>query len=157
MYIAIYGCFILSKFLGMPASPTSASNWLTRLRWKEIFSSIPERSIAKKFRAVFKKYWFLWSYVMKPTGHISLLGVFSHLGSLYEGQSHKLARPIGWLCIYERKYSPLTGDEVLLNNFEPFLRNSTSNIGMSCKLIDVYRHIRLFPFIEVSRNASLTN
>ena len=24
----------------MPASPTSASNWLTRLRWKEIFSSI---------------------------------------------------------------------------------------------------------------------
>ena len=34
------------------------------------------------------------------------------------------------------------------------LRNSTSNIGMSCQLIDVYRHIRLFPFIEVSRNAS---
>ena len=42
-------------------------------------------------------------------------------------------------------------------NFEPFLRNSNSNIGMSCKLIAVYRHIRLFPFIEVSRNASLTN
>ena len=76
----------------MPASPTSASNWLTRLRRKEIFSSIPGRSIAQKFRAVFKKY----------------------------------------------RYSPLAGDEVLLKNFEPFLKNSTSNIGMSCQLIDVY-------------------
>ena len=88
--------------------------------------------------------------------HFVIKGVFSSW-SFYERQSHKLARPIGWLGLYERKYSPLAGDEVLLKTFEPFLRNSTSNIGMSCKLIDVYRHIRLFPFIEVSRNASLTN
>ena len=83
-------------------------------------------------------------------------GVFSSW-SFYEGQSHKLARPIGWLGLYERKYTPLAGDEVLLKNFKPFLRNLTWNIGMSYELIAVYRHIRLFPFIEVSRNASLTN
>ena len=85
--------------------------------------------------------------------HFVIRGVFSSW-SFYERQSHKLARPIGWLGLYERKYSPLAGDEVLLKNFEPFLRNWTTNIDMSCKLIDVYRHIRLFPFIEVSRNAN---
>ena len=88
--------------------------------------------------------------------HFVIRGVFSSK-SFYERQSHKLARLIGWLGLYERKYSPLAEEEVLLKNFEPFLRNSTSNIGMACQLIDVYRHIRLFPFIEVSRNASLTN
>ena len=71
--------------------------------------------------------------------HFVIRGVFSSW-SFYERQSHKLARPIGWLGLYERKYSPLAWDEVLLNNFEPFLRISTSNIGMSCKLIAVYRH-----------------
>ena len=88
--------------------------------------------------------------------HFVIRGVFSSW-SFYERQSHKLARPIGWLGLYKSKYSPLAGDEVLLKNFEPFLRISTANIGMSCQLIDVYRHIRLCPFIEVSRDASLTN
>ena len=93
---------------------------------------------------------------MKEAGHISFLGFFSSW-SFYERQFYKLARLIGWLDLYEKKYSPLAGDEVLLKNFEPFLRNWTTYIGMSCKLIDVYRHIRLFNFIEVSRNASLSN
>ena len=41
---------------------------------------------------------------MKAAGHISLFGVFSELGIFYERQSPKLARPIGWLRLYERQY-----------------------------------------------------
>ena len=45
--------------------------------------------------------------------HFVIRGVFSSW-SFYERQSHKLARPIGWLDLYESKYTPLAGDEVLL-------------------------------------------
>ena len=143
-------------FLGMPASPTSASNWLNRLRWKEIFSSSWERSIAKKIEPFLGN---IDSYkVCHESGwpHFVIWGVFISW-SFYYRQSHQLARPINWLGLYERKYSHLVVDEVLVGNFEPFLRNSISNIGMSCKLMAIYRHIRLFPLIDVHRNASLTN
>ena len=87
---------------------------------------------------------------------MAIYGCF--LLSMFWGcQPHQLARPIGWLGLYEWKYSPLVGDEVLLKNVEPLLRNLTSNIGMWCKLMAIYRHKRLFSFTDVSRNASLIN
>ena len=52
LYIAIYVCFLSSMFLGMPTSPSSASNLLTRLRLKTF----------EPFLRIF--YWSLWSYVM---------------------------------------------------------------------------------------------
>ena len=52
--------------------------------------------------------WCSWSYIMKAAGHISLFGVFSDLGV---SANAKLARPIGWLGLYERKYSPLVEDK----------------------------------------------
>ena len=70
--------------------------------------------------------------------HFVIWGVFRSW-SFYERQSHKLARSISWLGLYEKKYSRLVGDEVLLKYFEPFLRHLTANIGMSCKLMAIYR------------------
>ena len=51
---------------------------------------------------------------MKAAGHISLFGGVFISWSFYERKSHKQARPIGWQGLYEWKYTPLVGDEVLL-------------------------------------------
>ena len=80
--------------------------------------------------------------------HFVIRGVFSSW-SFYERQSHKLARPIGWLGLYESKYSPLAGDEVLLKNFEPFFE----------KFDFKHRHVmsadsRISPYTAVSFDRS---
>ena len=71
--------------------------------------------------------------------HIVTKGVSSSW-SFYERQSHKLARPIGWLGWGERKYSPLSRDEVLLKNFEPFLMNIDSYGVMSGNRLATFRY-----------------
>ena len=75
--------------------------------------------------------------------HFVIRGVFSSW-SFYERQSHKLARPIGWLGLYQRKYSPdlyeISRDEVLLKNFEPFLRNIDSYGVMSWNRLATFRY-----------------
>ena len=57
-------CFQILEFLRTPVSQTSASNWLTRFIWKEIFYSNRKRRIVQKFRAVFEKLDFKHTYVM---------------------------------------------------------------------------------------------
>ena len=96
-----------------------------------------------------------------------ICGVFRSW-SFYDRQSHKLARPIGWLCLYERKYSPLVGEDVLLKHlsrlherkyfpleggevllkiYEPFLRNMTPKLALSCQLLTRFRHLTCFLFL----------
>ena len=141
-------------FLGIPASPTSASNWLTRLKWKEIFSSSSARSIVKKVRAVFKKYRFLWSYIMKAAGHISLFGVFSNPGVSPDSKfsaSNWLTRFI-WREIFSscRRRSIV---EKLRAVFEKY--NIKASLVVSAS--DQISPYQLFPFLYVFMNTSLAN
>ena len=61
----------------------------------------------------------------------------------YGRQADKPARPIGWLGSGERKYCFLGAAKVLWKNFEPFLRNISSN-RMSYKLMTRFRPIKCF-------------
>ena len=56
LYIAMNDCLLLPMFPWTPIVQTSAANWLTRFKWKEILSTLGRESIMKKFRAVFEKY-----------------------------------------------------------------------------------------------------
>ena len=47
--------FFLSMFLWTPGWQTSAANWLTRFRWKEILFTWRRERCMKKFRAVSEK------------------------------------------------------------------------------------------------------
>ena len=59
----------------------------------------------------------------------------------YEYQSVKPAQLIGCPGSFERKYGLLCAGKVLWNNFEPFLRNITSKIVVSCELLIRFRNI----------------
>ena len=48
-------CLLLPMFPWTLIVQTSAANWLTRFKWKEILSTLGRESIMKKFRAVFEK------------------------------------------------------------------------------------------------------
>ena len=84
--------------------------------------------------------------------HISLgadfaLSIVLFYHCFYERQSYKPARPIGWLGLCERKYSLLCREKVSCKNFEPFWRNITSKIAMSCKHLPRFRPITWFFYL----------
>ena len=60
---------------------------------------------------------------------------------LYERQSVKPARLNGCPGSFERDYYLLCSAKVLWENFEPFLKNRTSNLVVSCQLLTRFRHI----------------
>ena len=60
---------------------------------------------------------------------------------LYERQSVKPARLNGCSGSFEREYYLLCSAKVLWKNFEPFLKNITSNLVVSCQLLTRFRHI----------------
>ena len=70
----------------------------------------------------------------------ALSSVFLYL-CCYERQVDKPARPIRWLGSCERKYCLLCREKVSWKNFEPFLRNISSN-RMSYKLMTRFRPIK---------------
>ena len=59
----------------------------------------------------------------------------------YEHQSVKPARLNGCPGSFEREYYLLCSAKVLWKNFEPFLKNITSNLVVSCQLPTRFRHI----------------
>ena len=75
----------------------------------------------------------------------------------YERQADKPARPIGWLGSCERKYCLLSIGKVLWKNFEPFWRNVTSILVLSCMFLSIYCYERLFAVTDVSMNTNRTN
>ena len=60
---------------------------------------------------------------------------------LYERQSVKPARLNGCPGSFEREYYLLCSAKVLWKNFEPFLKNITSNLVVSCQILTRFRHI----------------
>ena len=126
-----------------PIVQTSAANWLTRFKWKEKLSTLGRECIVKIFRAVF---WEIRHLIMC---HISLwpdfaLSIVFFYLCFYERQTDKPARPIGWLGLCKRKYCLLCREKVSCKNFEPFWRNITSKIAMSCKHLPRFRPITWF-------------
>ena len=130
----------LATFVWTPVCQTSAAKWLPRLIWKGILSTMFSESIVKKFRAVFEKYNIKLSCVM------SALARFRHITSLfslrlYERQSVKPARLNGCPGSFEREHYLPCSAKVLWKNFEPFLKNITSNLVVSCQFLTRFRHI----------------
>ena len=76
----------------------------------------------------------------------ALSSVFFSL-CFYERQVDKPARPIGWLGSCERKYCLLCREKVSWKNVEPFLRNITSKIVMSWKLLPNFPQITWFCYL----------
>ena len=130
-------------FLWTPGWQTSGANWLTRFRWKEILFTWRRESIMKKFRAVLEKCNIYDSLMMHVLVYILLWMTVCCYRCFHERQSYKLERPIGWLGSNERKYCQLKAGNVLWKNFEPFLRNISSN-RMSYKLMTRFRPINCF-------------
>ena len=60
---------------------------------------------------------------------------------LYERQSVKPARLNSCPGSFERENYLLCSAKVLWKNFEPFLKNITSNVVVSCQLLTRFRHI----------------
>ena len=60
---------------------------------------------------------------------------------LYERQSVKPARLNGCPGSFEREYYLLCSAKILWKNCEPFLKNITSNLVVSCQLLTRFRHI----------------
>ena len=149
-------CFLLSLFLWTPGWQTSAANWLTRIMWKEILSTLPRESIMKKFRAVLEKYNIQDSHVLEAFAKMSPDHLICFL-CFYGRQADKPARPIGWLGSCVRKYCLLFAGKVLWKNFEPFWRNVTSKIVFSCMFLFIYCFERLFAVTDVCMNANRTN
>ena len=63
-------CLLLPMFPWTPIVQTSAANWLTRFKWKEILSTLGRESIMKKFRAVLEKSNIEVSLLMHVLGYI---------------------------------------------------------------------------------------
>ena len=63
-------CLLLPMFPWTPIVQTSAANWLTRFKWKEILSNLGRESIMKKFRAVLEKSNIEVSLLMHVLGYI---------------------------------------------------------------------------------------
>ena len=55
LYIAMNDSLLLPMFPWTPIVQTSAANWLTRFKWKEILFTWRRENIMKKFRAVLEK------------------------------------------------------------------------------------------------------
>ena len=111
-------------FLWTPVSQTSTANWLSRLIWMEILSTLCRESIMKKLRAVFLKNDIKVSRVMSASGQISPYHVYPSRYVFYERQSVKPARLKGCAGSFERKYCLHCAGKVLWKNYEPFFRNT---------------------------------
>ena len=131
----------LATFVWTPVCQTSAAKWLPRFIWKEILSTLCRVSIVRKFRAVFEKYNIKFSCVMSVSDQISPYNPLISRYVLYERQSVKPARLNGCPGSFEREYYLLCSAKVLRKNFEPFLKNITSNLVVSCQLLTRFRHI----------------
>ena len=68
---------LLATFLWTPVSQTSAANWLPRLIWKEILSTLCREVSWKKLRAVFEKLNIRNSLLLYVIGYILYLRLFS--------------------------------------------------------------------------------
>ena len=147
-------CLLLPMFPWTPIVQTSAANWLTRFKWKEILSTLGRECIVKYFEPFWEIYHLIECHI-SIWPDFALSTVFFYL-CFYERQADKPARPIGWLGWCERKYCLLCREKVSWKNFEPFWRNITSKIVMSWKLLPKCRQITWF-FIYVSMDARLTN
>ena len=134
---------LLSMFLWTPGWQTSAANWLTRFRWKEILFTWRRESIMKKLRAVLEKCNIYDSLLMHVLVYILLWTTVCCYRCFHERQSYKLAQPISWLGSNERTYCQLKAGNVLWKNFEPFSTNISSN-RMSYKLMTRFRPINCF-------------
>ena len=66
---------------------------------------------------------------------------------MYVCQSVNRARLNGCPGSFERKYCLLCAGKVLWTNYEPFLRNITSKIVVSCELLIRFRNITSFPVV----------
>ena len=129
-----------------PIVQTSAANWLTRFKWKEILSTLGRECIVKKISSLFWEIYHLIEYRISLWPDFALSTVFYSLW-FYERQADKPARPIGWLGSFERKYCLLCRQKVSWKNFEPFWRNITSKIVMSLKLLPKFRQITWFCYL----------
>ena len=110
-----------------------------RLIWKGILSTMFSESIVKKFRAVFEKYNIKLSCVMSASDQISPYHIFiSRYVCMNASLSNQLQMAAG---SFEREYYLLCSAKVLWKNFEPFLKNITSNLVVSCQLLTRFRHI----------------
>ena len=136
-------CLLLPMFPWTPIVQTSAANWLTRFKWKEKLSNLGRKCIVKIFRAVFWEIHHLIKCHISLWPDFALSIVFFYL-CFYERHTDKPARPIGWLGLCKRKYCLFCREKVSCKNFEPFWRNITSKIIMSCKLLPRFRHITWF-------------
>ena len=130
-------------FLWTRGWQTIAANWLTMFRWKDILFTWRRESIMKTFRAVLEKCNIYDSLLMHVLVYILLWTTVCCYRCFHERQSYKRARPIGWLGSNERKYCQLKAGNILWKNFEPFLRNISSN-RMSYKVIIRFRPINCF-------------
>ena len=135
-------CLLLPMFPWTPIVQTSAANWLTRFRWKDILLTRRRESMMKKFRAVLEKCNIQDSLLMHVLVYILLWTTVCCYRCFHERQSYKRARPIGWLGSNERKYCQLQAANILWKNFEPFLRNISNR--MSYKLMTRFRPIKCF-------------
>ena len=148
-------CLLLPMFLWTPIVQTSAANWLTRFKWKEILSTLGREYIVKKISSRFWEIYHLIKCHISLWPDFALSTVFFYL-CFYERQADKPARPIGWLGWCKWKYCLLCREKVSRKNFEPFWRNITSKIVISWKLLPKCRQITWFVFY-VSMDARLTN
>ena len=149
-------CLLLPMFPWTPIAQTSAANWLTRFKWKEILSTLGRECIVKNFRAVFWEIYHLIECRISLWPDFALSTVFFYL-CFYERQADKPARPIGWLGSCERKYCLLYREKVSWKHFEPFWRNVTSKIVFSRMFLSIYCYERLFAVTDVSMNTNRTN
>ena len=98
-------------------------------------------SIVKKFRAVFEKYNIKLSCVMSASdqifaiSHLYFLATFVWTPVCQTSAAKWLPRLI-WKGILSTMFS-----ESIVKKFEPFLKNITSNLFVSCQLLTRFRHI----------------
>ena len=131
----------LATFVWKPVWQTSAAKWLPRLIWKGILSTMFSESIVKKFRAVLEKYNIKLSCVMSASDQISPYHIFISCYVCMNASLLKPARLNNCPGSFEREYYLLCSAKVLWKNFEPFLKNITSNLVVSCQLLTRFRHI----------------
>ena len=131
----------LATFVWTPVCQTSAAKWLPRLIWKEILSSLCRVSIVRKFRAVFEKYNIKVSCVMSAYDQISPYHLFIFRYVCMNASLSKPARLNGCPGSFIREYYLRCSAKVLWKNFEPFLKNITSKLVVSCQLPTRFRHI----------------
>ena len=130
----------LATFVWTPVCQTSAAKWLPRLIWKGILSTMFSESIVKNFEPFLKNITsnLVVSCQLWPDFAISHL-YFSL--RLYERQSVKPARLNGCPGSFEREHYLPCSAKVLWKNFDPFLKNITSNLVVSCQFLTRFRHI----------------